>query len=239
MNPFARTELLLGAEGMARLAAARVAVFGIGGVGGHAAEALVRSGVGAIDIFDDDKVSVTNLNRQLIATRSALGRDKVEVMAERLRDINPEARVFGHKVFYLPANADDFDLAAYDYIVDAVDTMAAKLELAVRAERLGVPLISAMGAGNKLDPTRLRVADIYETSVDPLARVMRKELRKRGVAHLKVVYSSEEPRPPIAPAGGDAESHPRRSVPGSTAFMPSVMGLIIAGEVVRALAGIE
>ncbi|MBE5807866.1 MAG: tRNA threonylcarbamoyladenosine dehydratase [Clostridiales bacterium] len=241
MNRFSRTELLLGPDGMDRLARARVAVFGIGGVGGFAAEALVRSGLGAIDLFDDDKVCLTNLNRQIIATAQTVGRHKVEVMAERLRSINPGLDIAEHRVFYLPENADAFDLRAYDYVLDCVDTVAAKLELAVRADRLGVPIISAMGAGNKLDPTRLTVADIYETKVCPLARVMRRELRRRGVERLKVVYSDEEPVAPRAAAQEEEVQpgrKPRRAVPGSTAFVPSVMGLIMAGAVVRDISGV-
>ncbi|MBO4885063.1 MAG: tRNA threonylcarbamoyladenosine dehydratase [Clostridia bacterium] len=239
MNQFARCALLLGEEGMARLAAARVAIFGVGGVGGYVAEALCRSGVGALDLYDDDRVAFTNLNRQIIATRDTVGQYKADVAAGRLLSINPDARVRGFRLFYMPDTADGVDLSQYDYVVDAVDTVAAKLELAVRCAALNVPLISAMGAGNKLDPTRLRVADIYETSVCPLARVMRRELRKRGVKRLKVVYSLE---PPIVPAacGPDAEDAgphaARRAVPGSTAFVPSAMGLVIAGEVVCAIA---
>ncbi|MBR4442606.1 MAG: tRNA threonylcarbamoyladenosine dehydratase [Clostridia bacterium] len=239
MNQFARCALLLGEEGMARLAAARVAIFGVGGVGGYVAEALCRSGVGALDLYDDDRVAFTNLNRQIIATRDTVGQYKADVAAGRLLSINPDARVRGFRLFYMPDTADGVDLSQYDYVVDAVDTVAAKLELAVRCAALNVPLISAMGAGNKLDPTRLRVADIYETSVCPLARVMRRELRRRGVKRLKVVYSLE---PPIVPAacGPDAEDAgphaARRAVPGSTAFVPSAMGLVIAGEVVCAIA---
>ena len=237
MNPFARTELLLGAEAMARLASARVAIFGIGGVGGYVAEALARSGVGALDLFDDDAVSLTNLNRQIIATRDTLGRPKVEVMVERIAAIAPDCRATPHRLFYMPDTADGVDLARYEYIVDAVDTVAAKLELAVRAVALGVPIISAMGAGNKLDPTRLTVSDIYKTSVCPLARVMRRELRKRGVKKLKVAWSTEPPAPPRGALAEEPGAHPRRSVPGSTAFVPSAMGLVIAAEVVRDLCG--
>jgi len=239
MNQFSRTEFLLGAEGMARLAAARVAIFGIGGVGGYVVEALGRSGVGALDLYDDDRVCLTNLNRQIIATHETIGQYKVDAAAARLTAINPDVRARGFRLFYTPDTADSVDLGQYDYVVDAVDTVAAKLELAVRATALGVPIISAMGAGNKLDPSRFRVADIYETSVCPLARVMRRELKKRGVRRLRVVYSTE---PPIAPAGSgadeaDAGAHAaRRAVPGSTAFVPPAMGLIIAGEVVRELA---
>ena len=193
MDQFSRTELLIGSEGLKRLKASRVAVFGIGGVGGYAAEALVRSGLGAIDLFDDDRICLTNLNRQVIALRSTVGRYKAEAMAERLLDINPQAQVHSFKMFYMPDTAGSVDLSQYDYVIDAVDTVTAKLELIARAHALGVPIISAMGAGNKLDPTRLRVADIFETSVCPLARVMRHELRKRGIPRLKVVFSDEPP----------------------------------------------
>ena len=239
MNQFARTEMLFGPEAMARLAAARVAVFGVGGVGGFAAEAIARSGVGALDLFDDDDIALTNLNRQIIATHDTLGQSKVDAMAERLRRIVPEARITPRRMFYMPENADAVDLSEFDYIVDAVDTVAAKLELAVRATALGVPIISAMGAGNKLDPTQITVGDIYETSGCPLARVMRRELRKRGVPRLKVAWSPEPPLVPRALPDGEPGAHPRRAVPGSTAFVPSAMGLVIAGVVVRALAGLE
>ncbi|MBO4298377.1 MAG: tRNA threonylcarbamoyladenosine dehydratase [Clostridia bacterium] len=236
---FSRTELLLGPEAMRILSRSRVAVFGIGGVGSYAVEALARSGVGALDLIDGDVFDETNLNRQLGAVRRTIGLDKVAVTAERIAGIAPDCVVRAHKLFYSPENRGDLDFSSFDYIIDAVDTVAAKLELAVRCAALNVPLISAMGAGNKLDPTRLRVADIYETSVCPLARVMRRELRKRGVKRLKVVYSLE---PPIVPAacGPDAEDAgphaARRAVPGSTAFVPSAMGLVIAGEVVCAIA---
>ena len=235
MNQFQRTELLLGAAAMARLAASRVAVFGLGGVGGSAAEALARSGVGALDLFDDDVVSLTNLNRQAVATHDALGMPKVDAMAARIAAIAPEARVEAHRMFYMPENAGEVDLSKYDYVVDAVDTVAAKLELAVRATALGVPIISAMGAGNKLDPTKLTISDIYKTSVCPLARVMRRELRRRGVRRLKVAWSTEPPATPLGQSEEDL-AHPRRSIPGSTAFVPPAMGLAIAAEVVRELA---
>ena len=237
MEQFSRTERLLGREAMDRLAASRVALFGIGGVGGYVAEALIRSGLGALDFFDDDDVALSNLNRQIIATRDTIGMPKVEAMAARLRSINPEAKLAGRAMFYVPENADQVDLTQYDYVVDAVDTVAAKLELAARCEALGVPLISAMGAGNKLDPTRLEVTDIYRTTACPLARVMRRELRKRGVKALKVVYSTEPALTPIDLPEAEG-AHPRRSVPGSTAFVPSAMGLVIAAEVVRDLAGL-
>ena len=233
-----RTELLLGAAAMEKLAAARVAVFGLGGVGGSAAEALARSGIGALDIFDDDVVSLSNLNRQAVAARSTVGLRKVDAMAARLSDVAPGVNVTPRQLFYTPETADQVDLSQYDYIVDAVDTVAAKLELAVRATALGVPIISAMGAGNKLDPTRLRISDISKTSVCPLARVMRRELRKRGIAHLKVAWSTEPPAPARGELSPEGATHPRRSIPGSTAFVPPAMGLAIAAEVVRTLAGI-
>ena len=236
-DPFSRTRLLLGDAGMARLAAARVAVFGLGGVGGSAVEALARSGVGALDLFDDDTVSLTNLNRQAVATVDTLGMAKVDAMAARVAAVAPAARVERHRMFYMPENAAEVDLAVYDYVVDAVDTVAAKLELAVRATSLGVPIISAMGAGNKLDPTRLVISDIYKTSVCPLARVMRRELRKRGVRRLKVAWSTEPPAVPMGEPAEEAGLHPRRSIPGSTAFVPPAMGLAIAAEVVRELVG--
>ena len=228
-NQFSRTQLLLGEGGMARLAKARVAVFGLGGVGGSAVEALARSGVGALDLFDDDVVSLTNLNRQAVATVHTLGMAKVDAMAERVAAVAPGVRVAKHRMFYVPENADGVDLSVYDYIVDAVDTVAAKLELAVRATALGVPIISAMGAGNKLDPTKLVISDISKTSVCPLARVMRRECRRRGIRNVKVVYSREEPVQTAAPAEG-------KPVPGSTAFVPAVAGLILAGEVVKDIA---
>ena len=238
-NQFSRTRLLLGEAGMDRLAAARVAVFGLGGVGGSAVEALARSGVGALDLFDDDVVSLTNLNRQAVATVDTLGMPKAEAMALRVAAVAPGARVTAHRMFYVPENADRVDLSVYDYIVDAVDTVAAKLELAVRATALGVPIISAMGAGNKLDPTKLVISDIYKTSVCPLARVMRRELRKRGVKRLKVAWSTEPPAEPRGELPPEDALHPRRSIPGSTAFVPPAMGLAIAAEVVRTLAGAQ
>ena len=235
MNQFERAERLLGAEAMARLAAARVAVFGLGGVGGNAAEALARSGVGALELFDNDRVSLTNLNRQLVATHETIGRYKADALAERLRAIAPEAEITPRRMFYLPENADEVDLARFDYIVDAVDTVAAKLELACRATALGVPIISALGAGNRLDPTKLTVTDVFSTSVCPLARVMRRELRRRGIDRLKVACSTE---PPTRPAPAETEpGAPWRDVPGSTAFVPPAMGLVIASAVVRDLIG--
>lgn len=238
---FSRTRLLLGEEAMKHLAAARVAVFGIGGVGGHAAEALARSGVGQIDLIDSDKVSESNINRQLIATYSTVGRYKVDVMEERIRDINPQAVVHTYRCFFLPENAQQFPFADYDYVVDAVDTVTAKLELVLKAQAAGVPIISSMGAGNKLDASAFQVADIYQTSVCPLARTMRRELKKRGVERLKVVYSQETPLEPecdyVVSAEPEVASAGRRAVPGSVAFVPSVAGLIMAGEVVRDLVG--
>lgn len=232
---FARTRLLLGDEGLARLAASRVAVFGVGGVGGFAVEALARSGVGALDLVDSDTVESTNLNRQIIATLPAVGRPKVEVAAERVASINPACTVRAHRCFFLPETTGIFDFAAYDYVIDAVDTVSAKIALVEAARAAGIPIISSMGAGNKLDPTAFRVADIFETSVDPLARVMRRELRRRGIDGLKVVYSTESPRPPAATP--EAVKDGSRPAPGSVAFVPSVAGLILGGEVVRDLAG--
>ncbi len=236
---FARTELLLGRAAMERLRESRVAVFGIGGVGGHVCEALARSGIGAFDLVDDDRVSLTNLNRQIIATMSTIGRYKVDVMGERILDINPEAKVRIHKCFFLPENAASFPFGEYDYVVDAVDTVTAKLALVLQAKENATPIISSMGAGNKLDATAFRVADIYNTKVCPLAKVMRRELKKRGVKSLKVVYSEEIPvsqqdstEPPTDSPNRDMK---RRSIPGSIAFVPSVAGLMIAGEVVKDL----
>ena len=246
LNQFSRTELLLGPEAMEHLAGCRVAVFGIGGVGGYTVEALTRSGIGALDLIDDDKVCLTNLNRQLHATRSTVGKYKVDVAAERIRDINPDCRVTTWKTFFLPETEDQFDFAQYDYVVDAIDTVKGKLALVEKANAAGTPIICAMGAGNKLDPTAFRVADIYQTSVCPLARVMRSECRKRGIRHLKVVYSREVPVRPLEDPSISCRKHcicppdtrkctVRRDIPGSTAFVPAVAGLIIAGEVVRDL----
>ena len=239
-HPFSRTQLLLGKDAMETLAASRVAVFGVGGVGGFAVEALARSGVGTLDLIDSDTVSLTNLNRQIIATRRTVGQYKTDVAAARIHEINPDAVVHTHRVFYTPETAGQFDFSQYDYIVDAIDTVTGKIALVLQAQAAGTPIISSMGAGNKLDPTAFRVADIYQTSVCPLARVMRQELKKRGVKHLKVVYSQEPPRQPL-PDPDDMELPPegRRSVPGSTAFVPSVAGLILAGEVIKDLGGIE
>lgn len=239
LNRFSRTELLLGKPAMEHLAGCRVAVFGIGGVGGYVCEALARSGVGALDLIDSDTVSLTNINRQIIATSKTVGQYKTEVMKERIMDINPEAGVNIYNCFFLPENAEDFPFDKYDYVVDAVDTVKAKIELVMQCNRMGVPIISSTGAGNKLDPTRFRVADIYKTNMDPLAKVMRHELKKRGIKKLKVVYSEEKPVCPIENPEIDNPSG-RRSVPGSTAFVPSVAGLIIAGEVIKDLtAGCE
>lgn len=245
LNQFSRTELLFGKEAMERLKNARVAVFGIGGVGGYTVEALARSGVGMIDIIDDDKVCLTNINRQLIATRKTVGKYKVDVMEERIHEINPKAVVHKHQCFFLPENVEQFAFDQYDYIVDAVDTVTAKLELVMQAKEHNVSIISAMGAGNKMDPTRFEVTDIYKTSVCPLAKVMRRELKKRNIGKLKVVYSKEEPLKPlddmalscksncICPPGAERKCTDRRAIPGSNAFVPSVVGLIIAGEVIK------
>lgn len=233
-DPFSRTQLLLGEEAMKKLKKSRVAVFGIGGVGGYVCEALVRSGVGAFDLIDSDKISLSNLNRQIIATRKTIGRYKTDVMKERMLEINPDAEIELHPCFFLPENAAGFDFSSYDYVVDAVDTVTAKIGIILQAKENNVPVISSMGAGNKLDPGKFRVADLYDTKVCPLARVMRRELKRRGVQDLKVVYSEE---PPIRPAEAECEEKERlrRSVPGSVAFVPSVAGLMIAGEIVRDL----
>ena len=250
LNQFSRTQLLLGGDALQKLADSRVAVFGIGGVGGYVCEALVRSGVGHFDLIDDDKVCLTNLNRQITATRKTVGKFKAEVMSERMHEINPDADIRIHKCFFLPENAGDFPFDEYDYIVDAVDTVTAKIELIMRAKSLNIPVISAMGAGNKLDPGRLRIADIYETKVCPLARVMRYELRKRGVKDLKVVYSDETPAKPledmsiscrthcICPPGTKHKCTERRDIPGSVAFVPAVAGLLIAREITKDLTNI-
>lgn len=247
LNQFSRTELLFGKENMERLAHSRVAVFGIGGVGGYTVEALARSGVGTLDLIDDDKVCLTNINRQIHATRKTVGKYKADVAKERVLEINPHAVVNVYKTFYMPDTADQFDFTQYDYVVDAIDTVTGKLELAEQAEKCGVPIISSMGAGNKMDPTAFRVADIYKTSVCPLAKVMRRELKKRGIKRLKVVYSQEQPIEPIedmaiscrehciCPPGTARKCTQRRAIPGSNAFVPSVVGLIIAGEVVKDL----
>ena len=247
LNQFSRTQFLLGSDAMESLYKKKVAVFGLGGVGGHVCEALVRSGIGSFDLIDDDKVCLTNLNRQIIATRKTVGKYKAEVMQERMLEINPDAKIEIHKCFFLPENADAFPFHEYDYIVDAVDTVTAKIELIMRAQKERVPIISAMGAGNKLDAGRFKVADIYDTKICPLARVMRRELKKRNVKRLKVVYSDEQPIRPledmsiscrthcICPPGARHKCTERRDIPGSTAFVPAVAGLLIAGEVVKDL----
>ena len=247
LNQFSRTELLLGHEAMEKLANSRVAVFGIGGVGGYTVEALARSGVGARDLIDDDRVCLTNINRQIIALRTTVGKYKVDVAEERIHAINPNCVVTTHKCFYLPETQDQFDFSQYDYVVDAIDTVSGKLSLVEQAKAVGTPIICAMGAGNKLDPTAFRVADIYETSVCPLSRVMRVQCRKRGIKSLKVVYSQEKPIRPmddgtiscrnhcVCPPGTTRKCTERRDIPGSTAFVPPVVGLIIAGEVIKDL----
>ena len=227
---FSRSELLLGKEGAARIYGSHVAVFGIGGVGGHAAEAIARAGVGKIDLIDADTVSVSNLNRQIVALDSTVGRAKVEVMKERILDINPNCAVTSHEIFYSEETADQIDFSRYDYVIDAIDTVKSKLLLIEKANAEGTKVISSMGAGNKLDPTAFEVSDIYKTSVCPLARVMRTELRRRGIPSLKVVYSKEEPSRAVAEDSGT------RHAPGSISFVPSVVGLIIAGEVIKDIA---
>ena len=227
---FSRTVILLGKSAMEKLKNARVAVFGVGGVGGYVVEALARSGVGTLDLIDNDSVSESNVNRQIIALHSTIGRAKVDVAKDRVKDINPDICVHAHQVFYLPETADEFDFTKYDYVVDAIDTVSGKLALIERAKEAKVPVISSMGAGNKLDPTAFEVADIQKTSVCPLARVMRRELKKRGIDHVKVVYSKEEPLP--SPLQDEESGKP---IPGSIAFVPSVVGLILAGEVIKDL----
>lgn len=251
LTQFSRTELLFGKEAMDKLAGSKVAVFGIGGVGGYVCEALVRSGVGAFDLIDDDKVCLTNLNRQIIATRSTVGKYKTDVMRDRMLDINPNVEVEVHKCFFLPENADDFPWDSYDYVVDAVDTVTAKIALVMKCKEKNIPIISSMGAGNKLDGSQFKVADIYKTKVCPLAKVMRRELKKRGVKKLKVVYSEEIPTRPIedmaiscrnnciCPPGAEHKCTERRDIPGSVAFVPSVAGLIIAGEVAKDLIRVQ
>lgn len=234
-DQFSRTEMLIGREKMERLKQARVAVFGIGGVGGYTVEALARSGIGQLDLVDNDKVCLSNINRQIIATHKTIGSYKVDAAKARIMDINPDAIVNTYRTFYTPDTAGEFDFTRYDYVVDAIDTVTGKLMLAEQAKKAGTPVISAMGAGNKMDPTAFMVADIGETSVCPLARVMRRELKKRGIEHLKVVYSREKPLSPLTSAEEEKESS-RRAIPGSNAFVPSVVGLIIAGEVIKDLA---
>ncbi|MCR5209938.1 MAG: tRNA threonylcarbamoyladenosine dehydratase [Lachnospiraceae bacterium] len=247
LNQFSRTQLLYGKEAMEKLASSRVAVFGIGGVGGYVVEALVRSGVGTLDIIDDDKVCLTNINRQIIATTKTVGRYKVDVAEERIHDINPKCVVNSYKTFFLPETKDQFDFSVYDYVVDAIDTVTGKLAIIECAKEAGIPVISSMGAGNKLTPSMFEVADIYETSICPLAKVIRKECRKRGIDSLKVVYSKEKAVRPLEDMSVSCRSHcicppgtvrkctERRDIPGSTAFVPSVVGLIIAGEVINDL----
>ena len=246
-NQYSRTQLLLGAEAMEKLHNSRVAVFGIGGVGGYTVEALARSGVGALDLIDDDKVCLTNLNRQIIATRKTVGLYKADVMKERMLEINPNVEVNVYKCFFLPENADEFPFADYDYVIDAVDTVTAKVELVMKCKEMNVPIISSMGAGNKLDASAFKVADIYKTKMCPLAKVMRHEMKKRGVKKLKVVYSEEKPTRPIedmsiscrthciCPPGAQHKCTERRDIPGSVAFGPSVAGMIIPGEVIKDL----
>ncbi len=244
LNQFSRTELFFGSDGMQKLKNAHVAVFGIGGVGGHAVDALARSGVGAITLIDNDDVSLTNVNRQMVATLDTVGQPKVEVAKARIQSINPECRVTALQKFFLPENAQEFDFAQYDYIVDAIDTVSGKIALAQLAQEYGIPIISSMGAGNKLDPTAFKVTDIYKTSVCPLAKVMRHELKKRGVRKLKVVYSEELPLQPDSDVMAqimqeEASDSPRRQIPASNAFVPPVVGLIIAGEVIKDITGVR
>ena len=247
MDQFARTQLLLGVDAMNKLKNSRVAVFGVGGVGGYSVEALARSGVGAVDLIDDDKVCLTNINRQIIADVKTIGKYKVDVARDRILSINPRCKVTTYQCFYLPQNAKDFDFSQYDYVIDAVDTVTAKINLVMQANENRVPVISSMGAGNKLDPTAFMVSDIYKTDVCPLAKVMRRELKKRNIKKLKVVYSKEKPLVPIedesiscrshcvCPPGAERKCTDRRTIPGSVAFVPSVVGLIIAGEVIKDL----
>lgn len=250
LNQFSRTQLLYGEEAMQRLSSLRVAVFGIGGVGGYTVEALARSGIGALDLIDDDKVCLTNINRQILATRKTVGKYKVDVAAERVHDINPDCEVRTYKTFFLPDTQDMFDFTDYDYVVDAIDTVTGKLAIIEKAKTAKTPVISSMGAGNKINASMFEVADIYQTSICPLAKVMRRECKKRGIESLKVVYSKEKPIRPledmsiscrkhcICPPGTVRKCTERRDIPGSTAFVPSVVGLIIAGEVINDLAGV-
>lgn len=251
LNQFSRTQLVYGAEAMEKLASARVAVFGIGGVGGYVVEALARSGVGALDLIDDDKVCLTNINRQIIATRKTIGKYKVDVAEERVHDINPDCEVRTYKTFFLPETKDQFNFSDYDYVVDAIDTVTGKLAIIEMSKEAKVSVISSMGAGNKVNPAMFEVADIYQTSICPLAKVMRHECRKRGIDSLKVVYSKEKAIRPqedmsiscrqhcICPPGTARKCTERRDIPGSTAFVPSVVGLIIAGEVINDITGIK
>lgn len=241
LNQYSRTELIFGKEAMKKLRASRVAVFGIGGVGGYTVEALARSGIGTLDIIDSDIVCLSNINRQIYATRNTVGRYKVDVAAERIGEIDPEITVNAYKIFYGPDTAEQFDFSQYDYVVDAIDTVTGKIALVMQSNAVGVPIISSMGAGNKVDPTAFEVADIYKTSVCPLAKVMRYELKRRGVKKLKVVYSKELPIKPTEDENNfisaEIKDTSRRQIPGSTAFVPSVAGLIIAGEVVKDIIG--
>ena len=251
LNQFSRTQLLYGETAMQKLAACRISVFGIGGVGGYVVEALARSGIGALDLIDDDRVCLTNINRQILATRKTVGKFKVDIAEERVHEINPDCMVRTYKTFYLPDTQDQFDFREYDYIVDAIDTVTGKLAIIENAKKAGVPVISSMGAGNKINPTAFEIADIYETSICPLARVMRRECKKRGIDSLKVVYSKEKPIRPledmsiscrqhcICPPGTVRKCTERRDIPGSTAFVPSVVGLIIAGEIINDLSEIH
>ncbi|MDD6156185.1 MAG: tRNA threonylcarbamoyladenosine dehydratase [Lachnospiraceae bacterium] len=251
LNQFSRTQLIYGKENMEKLSNARVAVFGVGGVGGYTVEALARSGVGTLDLIDDDKICLTNLNRQIFATRKTVGKYKVDVAAERVHDINPDCVVNCYKTFFMPDTAEQFDFSQYDYVVDAIDTVTGKIMLVEKAKESNTPIISSMGAGNKVNPAAFEVADIYETSVCPLAKVMRRELKKRGIKNLKVVYSKEKPIRPeedleiscrthcICPPGTERTCTVRRDIPGSNAFVPSVVGLIIAGEIVKDITGVN
>ncbi|MEA4816074.1 MAG: tRNA threonylcarbamoyladenosine dehydratase [Lachnospiraceae bacterium] len=251
LNEFSRTELIFGKPAMEKLAGSRVAVFGIGGVGGYAVEALARSGIGALDLIDDDRICITNINRQILATHKTVGQYKVDVARERVLEISPEIQLRTYKCFYLPETAEQFDFSQYDYVIDAIDTVTGKLEIITRAKEAGVPVISCMGAGNKVDPTAFRVADISETSVCPLAKVMRRELKKRGISDVKVVYSREPVIRPfedmsiscrqncVCPADTVRKCTRRRDIPGSNAFVPSVAGLIIAGEVIKDLTAFD
>jgi len=235
LNQFSRTELLIGEDGLKKLKKSKVAVFGIGGVGGHAVEALARSGIGTIDIIDNDVFSLTNINRQIFATHKTIGKNKVDVAKERLLEINPNLKINAYNTFFMPENSSDFDFANYDYIIDAIDTVTSKIELVVKAQESNTPIISSMGAGNKMNPTMFEVCDIYKTSVCPLAKVMRQELKKRHINKLKVVYSKEEPIKPIVSAELKASEPNKRNIAGSNAFVPSVVGLIIASEVIKDL----
>lgn len=249
LNQFSRSQLVFGADNMEQLKNARVAVFGVGGVGGYTVEALARSGVGTLDLIDDDKVCLTNINRQILATRKTVGKYKVDVAEERIHEINPDAVVNTYKMFYLPETKDRFHFEDYDYVVDAIDTVTGKIQLVLQAQEAGTPIISSMGAGNKINPAQFEIADIYKTSVCPLAKVMRRELKRRGVKKLKVVYSKEKPIKPvedmsiscrthcICPPGAARKCTERRDIPGSTAFVPSTVGLIIAGEVIKDILG--